>query len=93
VKIPPYIVDVRVAEAGRHRFRLWLPMFLLWPLLLVLGILALVVMIVVDSVLFIAGRRHRYTALLFGLLDALGETRGLEIFFNDKTRTVDVTIR
>ena len=45
--------------------RLWLPLFVLWPLALALGVLALPIAIVADVVLFLLGRRYyRYTILL-----------------------------
>ena len=59
---PPSILRIRVARPGRRRIGLWLPLFLLWPLLLVLaallGTLALVAMVLM-------GRRG--TTMLRGL--------------------------
>lgn len=41
MKVPPYLFSLRVAEAGRTKVRLWLPMFIFWPL--GLGLLAVIV--------------------------------------------------
>ena len=34
---PPVALRVRVIENGRRKVRLWLPLFVLWPLLLLLA--------------------------------------------------------
>lgn len=75
--LPPMVVNVRIREPGSRGFRIWLPLFLLWPLLLLLLGLAIVVTLIVDFVGIIIGTRfHRYTELLLGSLWILAETRG-----------------
>jgi hypothetical protein len=93
MRVPPYAVAVRVAEDEHTRFRIWVPVFILWPLLLVLGLPALALVLLVDGVLLACGRRHGYTALLLGCVDAVAESRGAEVFVNSKNRTVMVTVR
>lgn len=94
MNVPPYAIDVRVVEPGRRGFRIWIPMFLLWPLLFVLGVIALLVTILVDATLFAAGQRyHHYSAFLLRSFDALAETRGLKVYAKDEDTTVDVTVR
>ena len=34
MRMPPYLISLRVTDQGRTKFRLWLPLFLLWVLLL-----------------------------------------------------------
>jgi hypothetical protein len=75
--MPPLVVDVRVREADSRHFRIWLPVFLLWPILLIVVGFALVVSVIVDLVLWMAGARyHHYTLLIFGSLKLLAEVRG-----------------
>jgi hypothetical protein len=93
MRVPPYAVAVSVAEDDRTRFHMWVPVFMLWPLLLALGLPALAVALLVDGVLLVCGRRRGYTALLLGCMEALGESRGAEVFVNGKNRTVMVTVR
>ena len=91
--VPPMILDLTVAPSHRHPFHLWLPLFLLWPLALALGVLALALTIVADIVLILLGRRyHHYTALLVRSLEALGETRGTVIRFSNEKTAVDMTL-
>jgi len=89
---PPAVVDVHVAGAGGRRVHLWLPVFVLWPFLLLAGGLAIAVAALVDAVLFAMGRPHRFTAFVLGCFDALTETRGTQVFVENESRTVDVRV-
>jgi hypothetical protein len=93
MKMPPSLVAMRVAEQGETKFRLWLPLFLLWPLLLPFVLLTLLGTAIVDAFRFIGGRRGAYTRLAVGVLGILGETRGTEIFVQDRKHTVAFRLR
>jgi hypothetical protein len=73
--------------------RLWLPLFLLWPAALVLGVLALVVATVSDALLILLRRSsHHYTVLLVRLFALIGATRGLAIRIDNPKQTVNLTV-
>ena len=92
--LPPAILDLRVAPSDGRRIHLWLPLFLLWPLFLALGILALVLTILADFVLVVIGQRyHHYTLLLVRSFGALCEMRGMVVRVNDGTTAVDMTVQ
>jgi hypothetical protein len=95
MNVPPTILDLRIASPERERpLHLWLPLFLLWPLALALGVLALVLTLLADVVLFLLGRHyHHYTILLASSFAALTETRGMVIRFNDGKTAVDMTVQ
>jgi hypothetical protein len=94
MSIPPAILDLRVASPDKRPVHLWLPLFLLWPLLLVLCVLSLVFTILADVVLLLLGQRyHYYTVLLVHLFGLLGETRGMVIRINDGRTAVDMTVQ
>jgi len=95
VVLPPAFINVRVHKEGEAHFRLWLPFFLLWPLLLVVGILALIASLLADLVLLLVGAAyHGFTRLLLGVLKLLPETRGTTVHVRAKDSSlVDVTIR
>jgi hypothetical protein len=94
MNVPPMILDLKVASPDRRPVRLWLPLFLLWPLVLALGVLALVLTIAADVVLLLLGQRyHHYTVLLVLSFGALCETRGMVIRFNDSKTAVDMTVQ
>ena len=87
MKIPPYAVALRIVEQGRTKFRIWFPLFLLWPLAVPLLILSFMATLLVDAVRMLAGHRDSYTRLAVGVLEVVGETRGVEVYIQDKART------
>lgn len=89
----PMIIDVRVREEGNRGFRLWLPFFLLWPLVLPIFALAFMVSCVADLALIVAGARyHHYTALLLGTVRLFAEMRGTHAHIVDSDSFVHVDI-
>jgi hypothetical protein len=87
---------MRVADDERTKFRMWFPVFLLWPLLLVFILLTLVATLFVDLFMLVSARRPGYTRFLFGVLGVAGETRGTEVFIQDRSnngRIVAFTVR
>lgn len=90
----PLVIDVRVRERGANRFRIWLPFFLLWPLLLIVVGFALLITALVDLALLSAGASyHHYTVLLLSSLRLLSETRGTHAHITDSHKSVvDVDI-
>jgi len=94
MNVPPLVLDLRVVRPERRPVRLWLPLFLLWPLALVLGAVALLLTLVADGVLLVLGRRyHHYTVLLVRSFETLGETRGMVIRFSNEKTAVDMTVQ
>ena len=93
MKVPPTLVAMRVVERGRTKFRIWFPLVLLWPLLLVFLMLTLIVSLLADATRLAEGRKHAYTRLVIGGLGVVSETRGTELHIEDKDRTVALTLR
>ncbi len=93
MKMPPYAVALRVVEQGRTKFRIWFPLFLLWPLAIPLLILSFIATLIVDAFRLIAGQRGAYTRLLVGVLGVVGEARGVEVFVQDPVRTVALRLQ
>jgi hypothetical protein len=93
MKIPPYAVALRIGEQGKTKFRIWFPLFLLWPLAIPLLILIFFATLVGDAVRLLAGQHGTYTRLAVGVLGVVGETRGVEVFLQDPGRTFALTLR
>jgi hypothetical protein len=93
MKMPPYLVAMRVITEGRTKFCLWFPLFLLWPVALPFIVLTIVGTAVVDAFRFLGGRKGAYTRLAVGVLGTVGEIRGTEIFVEDATHTVAFRLR
>jgi len=94
MNVPPMVLDLDIHSPERTRpLRVWLPLFLLWPLLLPLALLALVLTAITDAVLISLGQPyHHYTVLLASLFGALGDARGMVIRIKDDKTTVDMTV-
>lgn len=91
--MPPSILRVRVLRPGRSPVRLWLPLFVLWPVALVLIVLSLVLTILADVLLTVLGRPyHRYTMLLLHSLLTLNATRGMTVSVRQQATAFDLTI-
>ena len=96
MKCPPYLVRMRVDEHERKKVNLWLPLFPLWPLLFVIIVLLVVAAILADLIGLLSWHKTGYTRFLLGILGLLGETRGTEVFVQDRAhayRTVAFTLR
>lgn len=93
MKLPPYLMAMRIVSDGRTKCHLWLPLFLLWPVALPFIVLTLLGTVIVDGFRLLAGHRGTYTRLAVGVLGIVGETRGTEIFVEDDAHTVAFRLR
>ena len=91
--LPPMLLYVRVGSHERPGRGLWLPLFLVWLVLLPLVVLVLAVTVVVDAALFLAGQDyHDYTALLSRCFGVLGATRGTEVRIDANKAVIDICL-
>ncbi len=91
--IPPLSMWLHIESPGHRRVRLWLPLFLVWLILLPLMVLVMAIAIVVDVGLYVAGQSyHHYTLLLLGVLEVLADTRGTVVRVYGTDAIVNVTI-
>jgi hypothetical protein len=94
MNLPPALLDLKIDAPDRRPIHLWLPLFLLWPLFVALGVLSLVFTVIADVVLLLLGRRyHHYSVLLVRSLGALCDLRGMVLRFNDGKTAVDMTVK
>lgn len=88
---PPSILRLRIHNK-QHKFGLWLPLFLLWPLLLVLGILLLPLLLIAAVILSYRGWGIPLLLTgpaIFGLLCAL---RGLKVEIGQNSEQVFISL-
>lgn len=92
MNIPPLSMWLAVDSPDHRPVRLWLPLFLVWLLLLPLALLTLIGTLLADVVLALAGQRyHHYTLLLLGCCEVLGDMRGMVLSVHAKDADVDMT--
>jgi hypothetical protein len=90
---PPMLLYVRVSPHGNTGHGVWLPLFLVWLILLPIVVLVLAVTIVVDALLWLAGQSyHHYTLLLVRCLGMLGATRGTVVSIRSEEAVVDINL-
>lgn len=90
---PPLAFRLRVASPGKRPVRLWLPVVVLWPLLALVLALPLLLALLVDLVLWLAGRRyHHYSLLIVRTLGLVTAARGTVIRINDGDSVIDLSI-
>ena len=90
---PPMLLYLRIRTEERPGFGLWLPLFLVWLILLPIVVLVLLIALLVDVVLFFANQRyHHYTLLLFRCFGVLGATRGTVVSIHADTHVIDVEL-
>jgi hypothetical protein len=91
--LPPMLLYLRVGTPEKSGTGLWLPLFLVWLILLPIVVLVVAVTMLVDVVLFMIGRSyHRYTLLLFHGLGLLGATRGTIVSIRADKHAIDVEL-
>ena len=91
--LPPLVIDVRVREEGQRTFFMWLPLFLLWPILFVLVGCALIISVTLDLAFWLAGASfYHFTATIIGALRVLAAVRGTRVHVDSDTTFVRVNI-
>ncbi|MGD8238121.1 MAG: hypothetical protein PVH68_06180 [Armatimonadota bacterium] len=90
---PPSILWLRVVDDGQRKIRLWLPLFLFWPILLLLAIALLPMVLLVA--LICRGLRGAGRALLgaWYLYATVCSLRGLTIEVSGEGDEVLVSVR
>lgn len=74
--IPPFLIRIKIQEEGKSDFGLWVPFFLLWPLILPLLLLVYLFLLLVSLFRLRPGRGILSVTALWALFCAL---RGLSV--------------
>ncbi len=91
--LPPYLVYLKIKDEDTRGFGMWLPVFLLWPLLLILYLFVLPFLLLADFCLYLARQPfHRFTRFVTEALMMLPETRGMAVSFQDGNKVVKFTV-
>jgi hypothetical protein len=90
----PAIINLNIRSKRGHGFRLWFPVFILWPVFLVLFLIALPFLVIADIVLRFSGARIRLFGMIGSVLSVLSSLRGTAIKVRSpaKQSAVDVTV-
>lgn len=90
----PWSLWLKFNQPSGRAVRVWLPLFLLWLILLPVVALAFVITALVDITLLLAGEKyHHYTLLLYRCLALLGDVKGTSVRVDAHTTVVEIAIR
>jgi hypothetical protein len=88
---PPMLLHVRVGTVERPGIGVWLPLFLVWLILLPIVVVVLLITVVADVALFFTGQSyHHYTLLLLRCFGVLGATRGTVVSIRSVANVIDI---
>jgi hypothetical protein len=72
----PSIINLRIQSGQRFKLRLWLPLFIVWPVLIVLFLLLLPFLVIAEVALRATGTGIRLFGILGGVVSVLSAMRG-----------------
>ncbi|MCX6377784.1 MAG: hypothetical protein NTU88_17435, partial [Armatimonadetes bacterium] len=85
------ILRIRISEKGERGFRLWIPLFLFWPVLVLVAFIAPVVIVASPRL----RRRSSVKSVLMSgpcFLEALCAVRGLRVDVRDEQDCVSIVL-
>jgi hypothetical protein len=83
--IPPALIQIHIVDQGRKVIGLWLPLFILWPIFLVLAVVAMPLVLIAQVVLSCLRIPIRLFAILFTVMAVISSTRGLKVDVGKKS--------
>ena len=86
--LPPMVLRIRVSENGSHKVRLWIPLFLVWPLVLAFTALFAPGWL---AICLLVPRARRYAFAGPRVLTVLWALRGLCVTVDDADDSVLVS--
>ncbi|HER00083.1 MAG TPA: hypothetical protein ENO22_12155 [candidate division Zixibacteria bacterium] len=90
---PPLILRIRIGEGGRKKIGLWLPLILLWPFVLIFGVILFPLILLISLLTWYSGKGKK---LLFGLpvlFYLICHVRGLRVDVKSTTDNVYVNFQ
>lgn len=90
--LPPSILRLRIRGEG-HRFGLWLPLILVWPIFLALALALAPLVLVTAAVLWPMGWGRSLLLVGPAIVRIFCSLRGLEIDVQDESQIVYVHFR
>lgn len=87
MSVPPWIMHLHVRNIGSRGFGIWLPLFLAWPLFILIALLLMPFVLLAAAFLWPGGNGKRVLLFCLALPRLLVALRGLNIDVKqDRTR-------
>jgi hypothetical protein len=92
MSFPPSLLYLKIRDDKEDGIGIWLPLFLLWPLIMIILALVFLLTSLVDFFMFMAGASyHGLTRLVFGVMVTTFELRGLKVHVENAEHHVNIT--
>ena len=88
---PPSVLRLRVAEHGQKKIRLWVPLFLLWPIAIVFVVLLTPLVLIAALVMWNRDEGRILLRLGPRLFELLCAMRGLKVHVENPKEQVYIT--
>ncbi|MDD4876305.1 MAG: hypothetical protein PHQ86_04140 [Dehalococcoidales bacterium] len=89
---PPLFLKLRFGKIN-SRHNIWLPLFILFPFLIIILLLLVPFLLLAALVLWGVGRGKPFLMFIPAILAVFWALKGLEIQVNDKTQNVFISIK
>jgi len=91
---PPLVLRIRLSEKGGRGIRMWIPLFLIYPVLFIFTVLLAPVVFFAAAILAIAGlgTQSRMLLMLPRLVELMCALRGLTIDVRDNEDQVYISL-
>jgi len=86
----PLFLRIKVFHSGHRGFRFWLPLFLLWPIVLLIALCLLPFLLIAAFVVWRMGWPVRLFKMLGAFYSLLSALRGLSVFVKSRKENADV---
>jgi hypothetical protein len=88
----PSIIFLKIHSGKRFKIKLWLPIFLLWPIAIILLLIAIPFLLLAEMIFAQRGTPIHFFGLLFGFISVLSSLRGTKIKVAKPAKRVTIFI-
>jgi len=90
---PPLWFRIKIRQTEGRNFGLWLPLFLLWPIVLIVAIILLPIILLVSICQFLTGNRQPLILALPRFISVICALRGMKVDLQSPDETVYVVFK
>jgi hypothetical protein len=89
----PSIINIKIKSGSRFKLTLWIPLFVLWPIFIVLFILALPFLLLADLIIRIMGIQIKLWYMLSGVFMLFSSLQGTLVKVNSPKSDTIVNVK
>jgi len=93
MKFPTFWLRIKIRQTEGRNFGLWLPLFLLWPIVLVLAIILFPIILLITIFQLLTGNNQPVILILPRLFSVACALRGMKVDIQSPDETVYVVFK